>query len=48
MSVTLYFPVDEADPDLAADYLELTSFFSPDQQALTSDLINAQDRKSVV
>lgn len=43
MSVTLYFPVDEADPDLAADYLELTSFFSPDQQALTSDLINAQE-----
>jgi hypothetical protein len=41
MTVALYFPKDEATPDVAADYLELTSFFSENRQAFTKDLVNA-------
>lgn len=43
MTVALYFPLDEATPDIGADYLELTSFFSRDNQAFTSDIINASE-----
>ncbi len=46
MAVELYFPHDEIDTkkpnfDLAADYLELTAFFSGDARSFTKDLINA-------
>lgn len=41
MTVALYFPRDEATPDVAADYLELTSFFSESRQSFTKDLVNA-------
>ncbi len=48
MSVALYFPHDEFDNgnpdfDLSADYLELTAFFSSDNQSFTKDLINASE-----
>jgi hypothetical protein len=48
MSVALYFPIDEFDRqernfDLAADYLELTAFFSTEHCAFTKDLINASE-----
>ena len=46
MSVPLYLPPDafagnRSDPDLAADYLELTAFFSPDDQALSQAITDA-------
>ena len=46
MSVPLYLPPDafagnRNDPDLAADYLELTAFFSPDDQALSQSITDA-------
>ena len=45
MTDSLYFPIDEVtgasiDFDRAADYLELTAFFSVDSTALASDLAN--------
>lgn len=45
MTDSLYFPMDEVtgasiDFDRAADYLELTAFFSADSTALASDLAN--------
>lgn len=48
MSTALYFPHDEfserkPDFDLSADYLELTAFFSSDDNAFTKDLINASE-----
>ncbi|KJE35052.1 hypothetical protein UF64_10165 [Thalassospira sp. HJ] len=48
MNVSLYFPIDEIHApkpncDLAADYLELTAFFSKDAQAFTKDLVNASE-----
>ncbi len=48
MSVELYFPRDEFDIkypnfDLAADYLELTAFFSDQSRSFTKDLINAME-----
>ena len=48
MTVSLYFPADELggknkDFDLAADYVELSSFFSDDGVARFSDLINATE-----
>lgn len=48
MCPNLYFPSDDfssadKDYDLAADYLELSAFFSQNNQALTSDLINASE-----
>ena len=48
MTVGLYLPSDEFsrqenDLDLAADYLELTAFFSPDRQALSQDITDALD-----
>lgn len=46
MSVVLYLPSDafsgsKNDSDLAADYLELKAFFSPDNQALSQDITDA-------
>lgn len=46
MSVTLYLPPDtfsgnRNDPDLAADYLELTAFFSSGHQALSQSITEA-------
>ncbi len=46
--VELYFPHDEIDAknpnfDLAADYLELTAFFSNLSRSFTTDLINATE-----
>jgi len=46
MRVPLYLPPDafagnRGDPDLAADYLELTAFFSPDNQALSQAITDA-------
>ena len=46
MSVTLYLPSDafsgnRNDPDLAADYLELTAFFSSGHQALSQSITDA-------
>jgi hypothetical protein len=48
VAVELYFPHDEIDNknpnfDLAADYLELTAFFSDRSIAFTKDLINAAE-----
>lgn len=48
MGVDLYFPLDEIDAknpnfDLAADYLELTAFFSDESRSFTKDLINASE-----
>ena len=48
MAIELYFPHDEMDTkkpnfDLAADYLELTAFFSEECRAFTKDLINATE-----
>jgi hypothetical protein len=48
VAVELYFPHDEIDTnipnfDLAADYLELTAFFSDQSRAFTKDLINATE-----
>ena len=48
MAVELYFPHDEIDTkspnfDLAADYLELTAFFSEEGRSFTKDLINATE-----
>ncbi|MGE4483210.1 hypothetical protein [Acidocella sp.] len=48
MTLSLYLPIDELNshkpnPDLAADYLELTAFFSRKHQAFTKDLINASE-----
>lgn len=48
MSVTLYLPPDafsgnRNDPDLAADYLELTAFFSSGHQALSRSITDALD-----
>lgn len=48
VAVELYFPHDEIDTkspnfDLAADYLELTAFFSGHSGAFTTDLINATE-----
>lgn len=48
MGVSLYFPTDEFNAkkqniDLAADYLELTAFFSSCGNACTKDLINASE-----
>ena len=48
MAVELYFPHDEIDSknpnfDLAADYLELTAFFSDQSRSFTKDLINAAE-----
>ena len=48
MTIPLYFPADELggqtkDFDLAADYVELSSFFSSDGIARLSDLINASE-----
>jgi hypothetical protein len=48
MAVELYFPHDEIDGkhpnfDLAADYLELTAFFSEEARSFTKDLINAAE-----
>ena len=48
MTVSLYLPLDEFDDGksnfgLAADYLELTAFFSKTSIALTSDLINTSE-----
>jgi len=46
MALILYLPTDafsdkRNDPDLAADYLELTAFFSPDNQALSQAVTKA-------
>lgn len=46
MALLLYLPTDafsdkRNDPDLAADYLELTAFFSPDNQALSQAVTKA-------
>ena len=48
MAVELYFPQDEAGAgkpnfDMAADYLELTAFFSEQARSFTKDLINAKE-----
>lgn len=48
VAVELYFPHDEIDTknpnfDLAADYLELTAFFSDQSRSFTKDLINATE-----
>ena len=48
VAVELYFPHDEIDTknpnfDLAADYLELTAFFSDQSRAFIKDLINAAE-----
>lgn len=48
VQVELYFPHDEFDTkrpnfDLAADYLELTAFFSGQLRSFTKDLINAAE-----
>lgn len=48
MAVELYFPQDEIDAgkpnfDMAADYLELTAFFSEQARSFTKDLINATE-----
>ncbi|MEW6037221.1 MAG: hypothetical protein AB1648_03065 [Pseudomonadota bacterium] len=48
VAIELYFPHDEFDTrnpnfDLAADYLELTAFFSDQSRAFTKDLINATE-----
>lgn len=48
MTVELYFPLDEIDRqnpnfDLAADYLELTAFFSDKNRTSTKSLINATE-----
>lgn len=48
VAVELYFPHDEIDTknpnfDLAADYLELTAFFSEQARSFTKDLINATE-----
>ncbi|WP_409992298.1 hypothetical protein [Plasticicumulans sp.] len=48
MAIELYFPHDEIDArnpnfDLAADYLELTAFFSDQSRSFTKDLINATE-----
>ena len=49
MSGVVYLPPDEFDGsqkpdlDLAADYLELTAFFSIDQQALSQDIVDTLD-----
>ena len=48
MNVPLYLPIDEInahkpDHDLAADYLEITAFFSKEGQAFTKDLVNASE-----
>ena len=48
MGIALYFPQDEfgkgqSNFDLAADYLELTAFFSADRIAFTTDLVNAEE-----
>ena len=47
-TIELYFPHDEIDRqnpnfDLAADYLELTAFFSDQNRAVTKDLIDATE-----
>lgn len=46
MTVPLYLPTDvfsgnKNDPDLAADYLELTAFFSPENQAFSRAITDA-------
>lgn len=38
MNPALYLPLDEMTSDMAADFLELSAFFSNDAMALTSDL----------
>lgn len=48
VAAEFYFPQDELDThklnfDLAADYLELTAFFSEECRSLTKDLINAAE-----
>lgn len=48
VAIELYFPHDEMDIknpnfDLAADYLELTAFFSDQSRAFTKDLVNARE-----
>ena len=48
VTVELYFPQDEIGThnpnfDLAADYLELTAFFSDEYRSFTKDLINAAE-----
>ena len=48
MAIELYFPHDEIDTknpnfDLAADYLELTAFFSDQSRVFTKDLVNAAE-----
>lgn len=48
MNVALYFPIDELvgempNFDVAADYLELTAFFSSESHAFTKDLVNASE-----
>lgn len=48
VAIELYFPHDEIDKknpnfDVAADYLELTAFFSNHSRAFTKDLINATE-----
>lgn len=48
VAVELYFPYDEIGSrkpnfDLAADYLELTAFFSDQSRSFTKDLINASE-----
>jgi hypothetical protein len=48
VAIELYFPHDEIDTknpnfDLAADYLELTAFFSEQSRAFTKDLVNAAE-----
>ena len=40
MSVTLYLPPDEPDPDLAADYLELKAIFSEEGQSFSQDIVD--------
>ena len=48
MTIEFYFPHDEMNRqnpnfDLAADYLELTAFFSDQNRATTKDLIDATE-----
>ena len=40
MNPALYLPLDERTSDVAADFLELSAFFSNDAMAFTSDLTN--------
>ena len=43
MSITLYLPPDEPDPDLAADYLELKAIFSEERQSFSQDIVDTLD-----